>query len=80
MTTTAMARVAAYRSRQRERGLCEERIWLPDTKTANLAELARAACARMNEADANDEIADALQAIALQDDGLDNRLSAQHHG
>jgi len=69
--TTTMERVAAYRSRQRERGLREVRIWLPETRTASFADQAKAACARMNKADAVDGIADYLEATALDDDGLD---------
>jgi len=69
--TTTMERVAAYRSRQRERGLREVRIWLPETRTASFADEARVACARMNEVDANDGIADYLEALAPNDDGLD---------
>jgi len=68
--TTTMERVAAYRSRQRDRGLREVRMWLPDTRTARFAAEAEAACQRMNKADAEDGIEEFLEHTAI-DDGLD---------
>jgi len=59
-STPTMERVAAYRSRQRERGYRELRMWVPDVRGEGFADKARRACAAMNAADISDDIAVAL--------------------
>ncbi|MDR3360217.1 MAG: antitoxin MazE family protein [Bifidobacteriaceae bacterium] len=50
--------MAAHRARMRAQGYRELRLWAPDVRSARFAAEARRACLAMNQADAQDGIAE----------------------